>query len=191
VEDAALVRDCLADRPEAVRMLIERFRDDIHGLCFRLLNHRQDAEDVTQEVFVRIFRSLKSWDSSRPLRPWIFTIAVNRCRTWLSRRGRRPESVDFLHEVPARPEADEAVELTREIQTALDELRPDYRIVFVMFHQQGLSYEDIAAAVGRPVGTVKTWLHRTRADLLERLRRRGMVEDYEPSRENISPRTEP
>ena len=61
-----------------------------------------------------------------------------------------------------------------EIERALEELRPDYRLVFVLFHEQNLSYEEIARAVTRPVGTVKTWLHRARAELAESLSRRGV-----------------
>jgi RNA polymerase sigma factor (sigma-70 family) len=70
---------------------------------------------------------------------------------------------------------DDSAELVAEIQTALAELRPEYRAVFVLFHEQGQPYEDIAEALDRPVGTVKTWLHRARSEVLQRLRRRGMV----------------
>ncbi len=102
-------------------------------------------------------------------------IAVNRCRTWLSQRLRRPELVDYLHETAAGPPADDSAELLREIRAAVDGLRPDYRAVFVLFHEQGQRDEEIAQALRRPVGTVKTWLHRARLEVLERLRQRGMV----------------
>lgn len=61
-----------------------------------------------------------------------------------------------------------------ELERALIGLRPDYRLVFVLFHEQNLSYDEIAQAVARPVGTVKTWLHRARAELAEHLSRRGV-----------------
>jgi RNA polymerase sigma-70 factor (ECF subfamily) len=178
-DDATLVRRCLRDEPAAVRALVERFQGPVYGLCVRLLAHRHDAEDVTQEVFVRVFRSLRSWDRSRPLQPWVLAIAANRCRTWLSRKARRPEPVDYLGDVTADPHAgpaDEAGELAREVTRALADLRPDYRTAFVLFHEQNQSYEAIAAALDRPVGTVKTWLHRARLELLDALRRRGMVD---------------
>jgi len=175
-DDATLVRRCRRNDPLAVRALVEQFQGAVFGLCVRLLGHRHDAEDVSQEVFLRVFRSLGSWDATRPLKPWVLSIAVNRCRTWLAKRARRPELADYLHDTAAAAPADDSVELTREIEQALARLRPEYRTVFVRFHQQGQPYDVIAGAVGRPVGTVKTWLHRARLELLDALRRRGMVE---------------
>ena len=174
-DDAILVRACLRGEDEAIHRLVQRFQGEVFGLCVRLLNHRHDAEDVTQEVFLRVFRSLRGWDRRRPLKPWIMGIAVNRCRTWLSQRGRRPELVDYLQDTLPGPAADDSSELLQEIQAALAELRLEYRTVFVLFHEHGQPYEDIARAMDRPVGTIKTWLHRARLEMLERLRRRGMV----------------
>jgi RNA polymerase sigma-70 factor (ECF subfamily) len=177
--DAALVRRCLAGDPAACRELVGRFQTDVFAVCQRLLSHSHDAEDVTQEVFLRVFRSLTRWDSARPLRPWVLGIAVNRCRTWIGRRVARPELADYLHETPDHRPADDSTELRTEIRAAVDALRDEYREVFVLFHEQGQSYEEIAEVVGRPVGTVKTWLHRARLELLERLRSRGLVPDEE------------
>jgi RNA polymerase sigma-70 factor (ECF subfamily) len=176
-EEAVLVRRCLRGEPEAVRALVDRFQTEVFGLCVRLLGHRHDAEDVTQEVFLRVFRSLRRWDAQRPLSPWIMGIAVNRCRTWVAQRARKPELVDYLHDTVAAPAADDSAELVSEIQAALSELRLEYRSVFVMFHEYGQAYEDIAAALERPVGTIKTWLHRARLEVLDRLRRRGMISE--------------
>lgn len=176
-DEAALVRRCLRGDAEAIQALVDRFQTEVYGLCVRMLNHRHDAEDVTQEVFLRVFRSLRRWDASRPFKPWIMSIAVNRCRTWLTQRSRRPELADYLQDTAVGPEADDSTELVNEIQLALNELRPEYRSVFVLFHEQGQPYEVIAEALDRPVGTIKTWLHRARLEVLERLRRRGTVSE--------------
>jgi len=174
-DEAALVRRCLRGDTLAVTALVERFQSEVYGLCCRLLSHRHDAEDVTQEVFLRVFRSLRRWDNTRPLKPWIMGITVNRCRTWLAQRARRPELVDYLQDTAPSPVADDATELLTEIQSAVAALREEYRVVFAMFHEQGHPYEVIAQALQRPVGTIKTWLHRARLEVLERLRQRGMV----------------
>src|SRR5262249_5272410 len=145
---------------------VERFQPEVFGLCIRLLGHRQDAEDVMQEVFLRIFRSLRRWDGKRPLRPWVMGITVNRCRTWIGQRRRRPELADYLHDVvPARAD-EEPGEMLTEIARAVADLRDEFREVFVLFHDHGQSYEEIAEFMDRPVGTVKTWLHRARLDVL-------------------------
>jgi RNA polymerase sigma-70 factor (ECF subfamily) len=185
-EEATLVRRCLRGDAEAMQTLVDQFQATVFGLCVRLLTHRHDAEDVTQEVFLRVFRSLRRWDSSRPLKPWIIGITVNRCRTWLVQRARRPELADYLQDTIAAPTADDTAELLQEIQAALTELRPEFREAFVLYHEHGQSYEDIALALDCPLGTVKTWLHRARLEVLERLRQRGMVPET-PGAEDCGP----
>ena len=173
--DHDLVRRCLRGQADAMRELVERFQPEVYGLCARLLGHRHDAEDVAQEVFLRVFRSLGRWDPSRPLRPWVLGITVNRCRTWIGKRGRAPATVDYLNDVPGKPPDPPPSELAAAIRAQVDRLRPEYREVFVLFHEHGRSYEEIAEAVGRPVGTVKTWLHRTRVQLLVHLQTLGLA----------------
>ncbi len=173
--DASLVARCLRDDSVAMRQLVERYQSDVFSICYRMMRHAHDAEDVTQEVFIRVFRSLARWDSSRHLRPWILGIAINRCRTALSKRSKRPEMVDYLQETVSTKDPDDSQELAAVIQSAVDELRSDYREVFVLFHESGQSYEEISAIVKRPIGTIKTWLHRARTEILSHLTRCGMT----------------
>ncbi len=185
--DAALVKRCLTGCPVASRELVERFSSDVIAVCRRLLGNVHDAEDVAQEVFIRVFRSLTRWDGERPLRPWVLGIAVNRCRTALGNRAKAPTIADYLDDSPDRKPADDSAELVREIRAAVDALRAEYREVFVLFHEQGHPYEEIAEAVDRPVGTVKTWLHRARLEILDRLRSRGLVPDEDVPKTPKSP----
>lgn len=179
-DDRDLARRCLSGDVAATRELVERFQHEIYGLCTRLLHHHQDSEDVAQEVFLRVFRSLGKWDPSRPLRPWVLTIAVNRCRTWLAKRPKRPELIEYIAELPGKDAPAADGELAAVVAAAVENLRDDYREVFVLFHETGRSYEEIAEVVGRPVGTVKTWLHRSRAIILERLNELGLMPAPEP-----------
>jgi RNA polymerase sigma factor (sigma-70 family) len=173
--DSELVRLCLRGQPEAMRELVARFEADVYALCFGMLRQHQDAEDVAQEVFLRVFRSLKSWDSARPLKPWVLTIAVNRCRTAMLKRSKLPKLTEFLADAPARPADSPAGELTEALSTAITALRSDYREVFLLYHEQALPYEEIAEIVDRPVGTIKTWLHRARLQVLAELQRLGLA----------------
>jgi RNA polymerase sigma-70 factor (ECF subfamily) len=177
MDDVALVEALRSGDQQAPRLLIERYQGVVYGLCYRMLNHQQDAEDVVQETFIRALRSIAGFDSARPLVPWLLEIAANRCRTALGRRTRKPmlalaEAAEDLAD-PRSGRADPD-DLAGELERALDGLRPDYRLVFVLFHSQHLSYDEIAMVVSRPIGTVKTWLHRARAQLAEELFRRGI-----------------
>jgi RNA polymerase sigma factor (sigma-70 family) len=176
--DLELVQQCLAGHPAAMRAMVERFQGDVFGLCVRMLTDRHDAEDATQEIFLRIFRSLRKWDRTRPLKPWITAITVNRCRTWIARRGAKPRPTALPDDVSERrPETDDGRELAEAVRVAVDSMRDDHKAVFVLFHEHGQNYEEIADAIGRPVGTIKTWLHRARATVLDHLKRVGLVAD--------------
>jgi len=175
MDDLALIEALRAGEPHAPRLLIERFQGVVYGLCFRMMGHRQDAEDITQETFVRALRGLAGFDVARPLRPWLLGIAANRCRTALVHRKRRPGLTETPEDrVDHRPGLSDPEDLAGELERALDKIRPEYRVVFALFHEQHLAYEEIAETVGRPIGTVKTWLHRARAELAEHLSRRGV-----------------
>ena len=176
MDDCDLVRALRDGDPLAPGELIERFHGVVFGLCFRMMRHRHDAEDVAQEAMVRALRGIAGFDGSRPLRPWLLGIAANRCRTALGRRSRRPVTVEaVVDEVDHRPGLADPDDLAGELDRALGRLRPDYRLVFVLYHEQGLPYDEIGLAIGRPVGTVKTWLHRARSELADDLARRGLT----------------
>jgi RNA polymerase sigma factor (sigma-70 family) len=176
MDDPALVEALRSGDPQAPRLLIERFQGVVFGLCYRMMGHREDAEDVAQEAFLRALRSIAGFDASRPLRPWLLEIAANRCRTALARRARRPPAASATMEdrPDPRPGLSDPDDLAGELERGLQALRPEYRMVFALFHEQNLSYEEIAEAVSRPIGTVKTWLHRARAQLADDLSRRGV-----------------
>lgn len=173
-----VIERCLAGEQAAMAEMVDRYRERVLSLCLRMLGHRQDAEDAAQESFVRALRSLKNWDASRGFEPWLLSIAGNRCRTSLARRLHRPLTnlagervVDHRHSERA------ADHLAEEVKLALRALRDEYRRAFELFHGEQLSYLEIGAVLAVPVGTVKTWVHRARRELIERLQRRGVVEE--------------
>jgi RNA polymerase sigma-70 factor (ECF subfamily) len=173
-----LVRRCLAGEQAAMQELVRVYQDQVFGLCYRMLGHRQDAEDAAQETLVRALRSLKNWDAERPLAPWLLAIAGNRCRSALASRSRRPAAILPAEDVADRPDGlAEVGSLAEEVGLALEGLRTEYRQAFELFHEQELSYAEIAAALDCPVGTVKTWVHRARRELIGELVRRGVLEE--------------
>ena len=175
MNEAAWVRQAVNGDMAAFRRLVETHHRRVYRLAYGLLQHHQDAEDATQEAFLRAYRALGGFDTSRPLANWLLTITANCCKSMLRRRSRRPMPVDGVEQLEARPDPLPPTELTAEVSRAVSRLRAEYRAVFLMYHDHGLSYADIARAIRRPEGTVKTWLHRARAEVMTELARRGMV----------------
>jgi RNA polymerase sigma-70 factor (ECF subfamily) len=171
-----LVRRCLTGDQPSMLALVERFQGQVFGLCYRMLGQRQDAEDAAQETFVRVLKNLHRWDPTREFEPWLLAIAGNRCRTALSARKRRPAADGAVeHLADDAPDQVPAQLLAEELRLALVAIREDYRQAFLLFHDHELSYAEIAESLGVPVGTIKTWVHRARKELIEHLRRRGVV----------------
>ena len=180
--DADILRRCLAGDELAYRELVERYQRQVFSLARRMVGSAEDAEDLTQETFVRMFKALERYDPSRPFSAWLFTIATRLCIDHLRRRRVRPISMvqrepggdeEYTLEIEDRgPRPDEqAVHAEEEgrVQDLIDSLPHHYRIVVLLRHQQDLSYEEIAEALHLPLGTVKARIHRARALLKQRL----------------------
>lgn len=183
-----LVGRCLAGDQAAMLALVEQFQGRVFGLCYRMLGQRQDAEDAAQETFVRVLKNLHRWDPGRDFEPWLLAIAGNRCRTALSSRRRKPVAEATVELVADdAPDQRAAQQLAEEVNRALAEVRDEYRQAFVLFHEQELSYAQIAASMEVPLGTVKTWVHRARKELIEALRQRGVI----PPERAALPTTQP
>jgi RNA polymerase sigma-70 factor (ECF subfamily) len=176
----ALIARCLARDQSAMLDLVERFQGQVFGLCYRMLGQRQDAEDAAQETFVRVLRNLHRWDSARDFEPWLLAIAGNRCRTALANRMRRSGVLALVEDFAdsSNQDVETSRGLVEEVDLAMARLRAEYRQAFVLFHEQELSYAEIAAAMQCPVGTVKTWIHRARLEMIDFLRSRGIAQEY-------------
>lgn len=168
-----LVGRCQAGHSSALREFISRYEGPVFGLCYRMLAQRQDAEDMAQETFVRAVRHLHQWDQQRDILPWLLAIAGNRCRSLLATRKRRPVNTELFEVAAEDSQHDSAAELLREeLQRALSRLRPEYAQAFVLFHERELPYEAIGQLLEVPLGTIKTWIHRARKELVQTLRAR-------------------
>jgi RNA polymerase sigma-70 factor, ECF subfamily len=177
IEDLpVVVGRCLAGHQPSFMQLIDRFRGQVYGLCYRMLGQREDAEDATQETFLRVARNLHRWDSGRAFEPWLLTIAGNRCRTKLAKRMRQPTPLVLDYPVEDRRNGHAKPSLlAEELEVVLTGIRPEYRIAFQLFHSHELGYAEIAERLNVPLGTVKTWVHRARRDIISRLRTRGAL----------------
>lgn len=173
--DEAVFERFLDGDTAAYRTLIERYHDDLLRFLTRLVGDRAAAEDLFQETFLQIHQSAHTFDTTRRFRPWLFTIAANKGRDHLRKRGRQrtvelsapiggsdgsASFVDLLEvDVPSPDAAMDASERDWLVESALSRLQPALREVLLLAYFQRLSYQQIADDLGIPLGTVKSRMH--------------------------------
>lgn len=166
--DRLLVEQTRGGQANAFGELVRRYQTSVYNVCYRVLGDSAEAEDLTQEAFLRAYRRLGSYDIERPFGPWMRRVAANLCLNSLQRRN--PPTVDldeeFDRDAGGEPRMAEAVADRRaeaeRIRGALRVLPPHYRMVIELRHYQDMSYEDIASALGLSLPEVKTRLYRAR-----------------------------
>lgn len=162
---------------EAFALLLPRYRDKVFRLTFSMLRDRSQAEDTTQDVFLRIWRALPGFAGQSALSTWIYAISKNACLSEL--RKRRPQvSIDadpdeFRPELAQLATTDADDSATVSVGQLLDQLPERYRQAVTLFYMEDKSYEQTAASLGLPLGTVKALLHRARKRLIELTREAG------------------
>jgi RNA polymerase sigma-70 factor (ECF subfamily) len=178
----------LRDRDErAFRELVQEHRDRVYNITFRMLGNRAEAEDVAQEVFITVFKTIDQFREESKFSTWLYRVAVNHCKNrikYLARRHDRDR--DQLDEatqgngvngtiggpVPSSPDrALAGAQMEKLLQDAIASLEDDQRIVVVLRDVEDLSIEEICEITGLPDGTVKSRLHRARLVLRKRLQR--------------------
>ena len=170
LSDARLMELVRAERrDEAIALLLPAFRRKVFGLAYSFVRDRDAAEDVTQDVFIKVWRALPGFDGRASMSTWIYTIARNASLSAL--RARRPQSslsdpqvmeaVESINPVPSADALADRAALLR----LVDQLPTKQRQVVMLFYMEGQSHEEVATMLAMPVGTVKTLLHRARAQL--------------------------
>jgi RNA polymerase sigma-70 factor (ECF subfamily) len=169
-QDRALVRRYLEGHQDAASGLVDRYQQRLFNVALRMLGTVQDAEDVTQTVFLNAFRKLETYDPKYRFFSWIYRMTVNESLNVLKRRKRNVTLEDIVAAPGAA--ADRAAEAEDRLGKALLELKPDDRAVVVLKHFVSFSYEEIADVLEIPVKTVKSRLFTARERLRLTLRER-------------------
>jgi RNA polymerase sigma-70 factor, ECF subfamily len=175
VNEQSLPAALAADLDGAFERLVRVYQDRLYGFALRLSGHAQDAEDITQDTFVRAYRALAAYPGARvrdlAVRPWLYRIALNVFRN--RARGGRPPVISLDHagaegaigiadqDAAVLPEpALEQAELKRALAGLVAALPARYRAAVVLRHVQDLGYREIASILGQPIGTTKANVHR-------------------------------
>lgn len=184
--DADVVALAQQGRETAFRELIRRYERPVFSLIFRMVRDRETAEDLAQEAFIKVLNHIDRYRPEFKLSSWLFKIANNVAIDFLRKRQLATISIDgspmaasaaeveaTSFDVSARGESAleemESKELGSAIEKAIAKLRPEYRSCIMLRHVEGRSYEEIAATLDLPLGTVKTYIHRARHELREAL----------------------
>lgn len=167
-----LVDACLVGDRIAMQQLYEQCSDRIYGLMVRMVG-RQDADDLTQQVFLKMFRKLGQFNGQSKLETWLFRLATNEALQHLRRCKRRSTAALVNDPETSEPDCISAREETELLERAMSRLEPDLRAVLLLKEQQDLSYREIAGALDIPEGTVGSRLNRARKELREELLRLG------------------
>ncbi|HWM92201.1 MAG TPA: sigma-70 family RNA polymerase sigma factor [Thermoanaerobaculia bacterium] len=186
--DAQLVARALAGSQEAFRDLVVRFERPVYSLIARMVQDPSTAEDLAQEAFVKAYRSLRTYDTSRKLSSWLFKIAHNTAIDHLRKNAPETVSLEAPQEEDGRgglaavlsdssiedpAAAAERRDMARSLERAISRLRPEYREAVVLFYIEGATYQEICDVTGLPLGTVKTNLHRARKELAREMTELG------------------
>jgi len=158
---------------DAFGALIQEHQSSVFNVCYRILGNRQEAEDLTQEAFIRAYKKLSRYDPSRPFGPWMRTLAANLCYNHLRKsrlqRVSLEDEKDQLKDDPVR-DPEFLLEISQEhrgLYQALWQLPDNQRIALELRHFQGLSYNEMAKILKLPLNTVRSHLYRGRQKLAE------------------------
>lgn len=181
--DADTVRRILEGDKESYAILVEAYGERIVNYLTRMTGSQYEAEDLAQEAFIRAYFALPSYDPQYQFSTWLFKIATNLCINYLKKRNRWVHVDDYQDgdgkSVWVLPDTRsygnptttmDQRELQQQIQGALNQLPDAYRLVVILRHIHGLSYQEIADVTGLPMGTIKSRLGRGRCRLVELLK---------------------
>ena len=183
--DTALVLRAQANDRAAFNEIVLRYKSKVYNYVFRMVHSPLDAEDLTQETFVRAYTSIRSFQSRASLNTWLFRIAMNLCIDF-SRKNKKTQGMtislsqdgdgeedDSQRDIPDLSYDPQRLVLNKELGTHLNQALMDLpiklRTVVLMYDIEGLAYEEIASVIGCPLGTVKSRLFNARSALREKL----------------------
>lgn len=184
VSDWELIELFRKGNEEVFEEIVRRYQKKVYNTTYRMMGNHEDASDLAQEAFIRIYRNLRSFQGKSSFSTWLFTITTNVCRDELRKRQRRlqaqslSEPVQFDDGEVEREIADDSMapevmslhrEMQDEIQAVIEQLPSEQKEAIILREFQGLSYEEIAEISGVAVGTIKSRISRARQSMKKEL----------------------
>lgn len=171
--DQDLVARCRGGDREAFAELVRKYQNRVLTLATRMLDNRSEAEDVAQDIFIKVFQSLHDFRGASRFSTWLYRVTVNHCLNYIRRRTRQQQTLvgaepaEWMQESPTSNPHKRLEEKERWVlvQAKLQVLSPEHRTIILLRDFEGLSYEEIADVLQLETGTVKSRLHRARMEL--------------------------
>jgi RNA polymerase sigma-70 factor, ECF subfamily len=160
---------------DAFEKILTVYEQQIFHYLYKILGQRQDAEDATQETFLKIYKNLKKIDLQKNFRAWLYKIATNTAYDRLRKKKLRPELfLDDINTIETMEDESaydriEGIENKKVIEEALQKIKPGYKSILLLFYKEELSYEEIAEALSIPLNTVKSHIFRAKKSLKNEL----------------------
>ena len=181
--DTVLVEKARADDFFAFEELVRRYRNDVFRLAFHYVHNREEAWDISQEVFIKVHHALSGFRGESNVKTWMLRIAANQCKDFLKKRRLHTVSfedvtpgADFASQTQNPSEVLVSQELGRAIDAALEQMPHKHRTAFILREYEGLSYEEMAHVMECNLGTVMSRLHHARKKMQQSLIDMGIVE---------------
>ena len=173
-DDTKLIERCIEGDRQAFESLLVQYEKPVFNAAYRMLNNKEDASDVTQTVFLKVYENFDSFDPSRRFFSWVYRITLNESINWLDKQKRLEPLQQEAADDGKSPEQEVAsAELSAEIQAALMTIKTDYRTVVILKHFLGCSYMEISETLEIPEKTVKSRLYSARQMLKDALTKTG------------------
>lgn len=172
--DWDIVQRIINGESEFFGEIVTRYKKAVHSLCYRMVQSNEEAEDLSQEVFIKAYNNLKKYDPQYKFSTWILKIATN--TTIDSLRKKKLDTMPLEEEISSKQESASAEVIFFHqnnktlIEKAISSLPIEYRSLIILFHQHGLSYKEIAESTNLPMSKVKNRIHRARNILKESLK---------------------
>lgn len=171
--DFELVQSCLAGRQECFEELVARYKKLVYNIVYNFINDREEVSDISQEVFIRIYRSLDRYNPEYKFSTWAAKISTNLCLDILRKKKLDCKPLEDYEGMASSSDTPESRCINRErseqIKKAITDLPEKYRVPIILFHQNGLSYEEMTTVLNEPMTIIKNRLFRARHMLKDKL----------------------
>lgn len=172
-KERSIIQKCQQGDRKAYKHIFLEYKDTVYNVALGMLSNKEDAQDMTQEVFIRVFEKINQFNFKSSFSTWLYRVTVNMCKNELRRRKKQKQDAeelkDYYEQIQPSMESPEE-ELMREerkvkLRQALTEIKEDYRTILVLREMEGMSYKELSEVLKCSVGRVKSRLNEARMEL--------------------------